>query len=87
MNHNTEDSILPIPDTLDSLMKAALDSFPTKIDIGRELANPFENRPRDSANKFIKPLPSLSDFDLPGIKLDLFKKFNPSIVSITDIEN
>ena len=29
----------------------------------------------------------MSEFDLPGIKLDLFKKYDPNIVSIADVEN
>ena len=40
----------------------------------------------DRKNRFVR-LPSLNDFDLPGIKLDLFKKYDPKIVSIAEAQN
>ena len=46
---------------------------------------PFDNAVVDSSNRFVK-LPSLTDFDLAGVKLDLFRKYDPHIVSISEVE-
>jgi len=62
-------------------------SFPPKLGIGRDLAFPFETSNLLKSNQFVKPLPSINEFDLPGIKLDMFKKYNPYITSITEVEN
>lgn len=68
-------------------MNKTMGSFPHNLGVGRDLALPYDNQDLDQQNKLVKPLPSISDFDLPGIKLDLFKKYDPNIVSIADVEN
>jgi hypothetical protein len=61
-------------------------SISKKDGIARELILPYANGVLDMTNKFVR-LPSLADFDFPGIKLSLFKNHDPSITSISDAEN
>ena len=86
-SNTTQHFNIPVSDTLEQLMRKTMNTFPSNIGIGRDLALPFAPKARDSEDQFVKPLPSITEFDLTSIKLDLFKKYNPNIVSISDVEN
>ena len=80
--------MITLPDSIESLLSKTDFSILPKLAHGRDLALPFGPKPvADKTNQIIKPLPSINKFDLPGIKLDLFKRFNPSIVKIHEVEN
>ena len=55
--------------------------------MSRNLSLPFDNGMENTNNRFLR-LPSLTDFDFLGIKLNLFKKYHPNkIISIQELEN